>query len=147
MVDLGPPLRHARLHLRRVVGALVPKPLGVAGQRVGEIAQGLAAIAPQDDARAGGAAELLGDDVEMNQRDAVGDEGESAGRDLAELAARDEQAVGVRNQLVCNSIVAAEQPRRERMRARDRALAGHGMRDGERLRFGERGQRCARPLK
>ena len=41
MVDLGPPLRHACLHLRRVVRALVPKPLGVAGQRVGEIAQGL----------------------------------------------------------------------------------------------------------
>ena len=144
VVDLGPPLRRARLHSRRAVRALGLQPIGVAGQRIGKIAQALAAVAPQHDIRTRVTAELLGDEVEMDQSDAEGMR-EAAGGHLAELAARHQQAVGARDQLIRGAVVAAEHPRREWMgeRERDRAVAGHSVRGAERLRLGERAQ-CLR---
>ena len=58
-----------------------------------------------------------------------GDQLEAPGRDLAELAADHDQRVGRRDQLVGDAGIAAEQAGRERMRAGDRALAGHRVRD------------------
>ena len=144
MVDVGAPLRHARLHLRRVLRALRAKPRGVAVERIGQIADALAAVPPQGDGRPGGTAELLGDDVEVYERHTVRDQGEATGRDFSELAAGDEQAVGPRDQIVRDAVVAAEQSRGERMGARDGPLAGHGVRDREHLRFGERRERRRR---
>ena len=59
------------------------------------------------------------------------------GRDLAELAADDEQAIRRLDQIVGDPRIAAEQPDRERVRAGDAALAAHRVRDRDRLRLGE----------
>ena len=88
-----------------------------------------AGVAPERDIGFCGAAELLGDDVEVDERLALGRHGVALGRDLAELAADDEEAVRFLDQRVGDAVVAAEQPGAERIGAGDRALAGHGVRD------------------
>ena len=93
------------------------------------------------DLGARGAADLLGDDVEVDERRAGRDQLEALGRDLAELAADDDQAVRLRDQVVGDARIAAEQAGRERMRAGDRALAGHRVRDRDAEALGEREQR------
>ena len=62
---------------------------------------------------------------------ALGRDGVALGGDLAELAADDEQHVGLLDQRVGDAVVAAEQAGAERIGAGDRALAGHGVRDRE----------------
>ena len=104
-----------------------------AAQRLVQILEAGAGVAPKRDIGLGGAAELLGDDVEVDERLALGRHGVALGRDLAELAADDEEAVGFLDQRVGDAVVAAEQPGAERIGAGDRALAGHGVRDRNRV--------------
>ena len=77
----------------------------------------------------------------MDQRDRPRRQRIALGRDLAELAADDEQAVRGLDQLVGDARIAAEQPGRQRVGAGDAALAAHRVCDRDRLRLGERQQR------
>jgi hypothetical protein len=61
---------------------------------------------------------------------ALGRDGEALGGDLAQLAAGDEQHIGLVDQRIGDAVVAAEEARAQRIGAGDRPLAGHGVGDG-----------------
>src|SRR6266851_1683271 len=102
---------------------------------------GLARIAPETDLGGRGAAQLLGDDVEMEDRHAGGQQRVAPRRDLAELAADDDEAVGRRDEIVGDARIAAEETGREWVGASDGALAAHRMGDRDGAGFGEALQR------
>ncbi len=79
------------------------------GERRGEVLDAELGIAPEHDLRLHGAAELLGDDVEMDDALALRRHGEALGGDLAELAADDEDEVALLDQPVGDAVIAAEQ--------------------------------------
>ena len=134
------------LHARGDFGDIVgPRRAGGGGairQRLGKVFEPGPRIAPQRDLGGDAAADLFGDDVEMNHRDVGRRQREALGRDLAELAADDDQAIRRLDQVVGDARIAAEQADRQRVRAGDAALAAHRVRDRDRLRFGEAGQRA-----
>ena len=134
------PLAHARGHLG-APGLPLCARLAAVGQRCGEVLQREPRVGDQRDIGARGAADLLGEDIDMDQRLARRDQLEAPRRDFAELAGDHDQRVGGGDQIVGDARVAAEQPGRERMRAGDRALAGHRVRDRNAEAFREREQR------
>ena len=135
------PFPHAGRDLGDVVGARRTGGGGAVGQRFGEVFEPGARVAPQRDLGRNAAADLLGDDVEMDDRDMRRRQCEALGRDLAELAADDDQAIRRLDQIVGDARIAPEQAEIERAGAGDAALAAHRVRDRDRLRLGETGQR------
>ena len=111
---------------------------GIARECGCQIADALAHVAPQGHSRPVGAAELLGDDIEMDDGLALGRDGEALGGDLAQLAAGDQQHVGLVDQRVGDAVVAAEEAGAQRVGAGDRPLAGHGVGNRYGVRAGER---------
>ncbi len=77
----------------------------------------------------------------MDQRDRFRRQCIALGRNLAELAADDDEAVRSLDQFVGDARITAEEPDRKRMRAGDAALAAHRMRDRDRLGLGKAEQR------
>jgi hypothetical protein len=75
------------------------------------------------------AVELLGADVEMDDARTRRRHRVALGGDLAQLAADDQQQVGLADDVVGDPIVAAEQAGTEGIDARNSALACHGVRD------------------
>ena len=80
----------------------------------------------------------------MDQRHAFGHELEPLGRDLAQLAADHQQAIGRVDQVVGDARVAAVQPGRQGMDAWNAALAAHRMRHRDVQRLGQFLQRRIR---
>ncbi len=128
---------HAPRDLGDVIGACPAGLGGIARQRLGEILEAGPRVAPQRDLGGMAAADLLGDDLKMDDRDMRRRDGVALGGDLAELASDHDQAVRRIDQLVGDARIAAEQPDRQRVDARDAALAAHRMRHRDRLRLGE----------
>src|SRR5205814_693663 len=93
------------------------------------------------DIRARGAADFLGEDVDVDQRFSGRDELEAPRRDFAELAGDDNQRVRGGDQIVGDARIAAEQSGREWVCAGDRTLAGHRVRNRNAEVFRERAQR------
>src|SRR5205809_668191 len=69
-------------------------------ERGGKVRQREPCVGGERDIGAGGAADLLGEDVDVDQRLALRDQLESFGRDLAKLAADHDQGVGGGNELI-----------------------------------------------
>ena len=101
-----------------------------------------ARIAPERDLGLDGAADLLGHDLEMDDALAARRHGVALGRDLAELAADDEEEIGLRDQPVGDAVIAAEKAGAQRIDAGDRALAGHRVGDRDREGLRERRERA-----
>src|SRR5262249_60959675 len=118
-------------------GARRPRLPPVPGERFGEVLEPGPGVAPQRHRGRGAAADLLGEDLEMNERDRWRRQRVALGGDLAELAADDDETIRGLDQLVRDPRIAAEQPRRERVRASDAALAAHRVRNRDRLRLAE----------
>ncbi|MCY1516705.1 hypothetical protein D9M68_513530 [compost metagenome] len=74
----------------------------------------------------------------MDDGRAGGQQVVAARGDFAQLAADDEQAVGLGDQFVGDAAIAAEQAGVQRVAAGDRALAAHGVRDRDAEAAGER---------
>jgi hypothetical protein len=128
---------HAARDLGDVIGARGAGTGGAVAERLGQILEPGPGIAPQRELGGMAAADLLGDDLEMNDRDMRRRDGVTLGSDFAELAADHDQAVGGVDQLVGDARGSGEQPDIQRMRAGDAALAAHRVRDRDRLRLGE----------
>ncbi len=133
---------HPRRDLGDIVGPRRASSRAAIRQRIGKVFEPGARIAPERDLGGDTAADLFGDDVEMDHRDVGRRQREALGRDLAQLAADHDQAVRRLDQVVGDARIAAEQADRQRVRAGDAALAAHRVRDRDRLRFGEAGQRA-----
>ena len=69
-------------------------------QRIGQVFEPGARIAPERDLGRDTAADLFGDDVEMDHRDVGRRQREALGRNLAELASDDDQAIRRLDQIV-----------------------------------------------
>jgi hypothetical protein len=98
------------------------------GQRCGgeggqQVLQGELRIRGEGDIGAGGAADLLRHDLDMHDGHPGGHQGKALGRDLAKLAADNDEEVGLGDEVIGDTGVAAEQSERERVGAGDRALA------------------------
>ncbi len=135
------PLRPCARAPRRTTAGASRAPRPAVAERCREVLQREPRVGHERHVGARGAADLLGEDVDVDQRLAGRDQLKAPRRDFAELAADHDQRVGGRDQVVGDARVAAEQAGRERMRAGDRALAGHRVRDRNAEAFGEREQR------
>jgi len=88
-----------------------------------------------------GAADLLGENIDVDERLSWRDQLEAPRRDFAELAANHDQRIGSCNQIVCDAGITSEQSGGKRMRAGNRTLAGHRVRKRNAEAFREREQR------
>ena len=133
------PFRHALRHFRAPARPRRGAPPAI-GQRRTQILQRRPRIAGQRDIGTRGPPDLLGQHIHMDHRHAGGHQREALGRDLTQLAAHHQQAIRHAHQVVGDPRIAPEDSGRERMGAGDRALAGHGVRDGDALVLREAGQ-------
>ena len=138
---LLPPCPHPGGNFADVIGARGAGLPGIVGKRFAEIIEPGAGVAPQRYRRRPAAPDLLGEDVEMNQRDRRCGQRVALGRDLAELAAYDQQTIRRLDQLVGDPRIAAEQPDRKPVCAGDATFPAHGVGDRDRLRLGKGKQR------
>ena len=144
LIDRDPPVRHPLGDIgdeARPRGFLT---LGVAGHGGVQIADPLARVAPHRHIRLQGATDLLGDDLQMNDRLAGGWQSETLGGDLAELAADNQQTVAILHHPIGDPVIAPEQAGIQLIGAGDRALAGHGVGHRDIERLGEGLQRFVR---
>ena len=138
------PCRHPLRNLGDVFGASGAGLPSVVGERFGEVFEPGAGIAPQRHFGRPAAADLLGDNLQVNERDRRRGQRIALGGDLAELAADHDETVRRLDQLVRDPRIAAEEASRERVGAGNAALAAHRVRDRDRLRLRE-GQQCFVP--
>ncbi len=134
------PFRHARGNLGEIARTLRGGGFAAA-QRGREVFQRQTRVAGERQLGARGAADLGGLDLDMDHRLARRNELEALGRDFAQLAADNDEAIRCRDHRVGDAVVTTEQSGGERMRAGNGALARHGVRDGNALPFGQLQQR------
>src|SRR5262249_24935391 len=127
------PCRHPRRDLGDVIGAPRPCSPGLVSERLGEILEPRSGVTPQRHVRGAAPADLLRENVEVDQRYSLRRQRVALGGNLSELAADDDEAVRSFDQLVGDARITAEKSDRKRMGAGDAALAAHCMGDGDRL--------------
>jgi hypothetical protein len=115
--DRAPPHRHPLADLGGVVGADRAQPERAIGHGREQILEARPGVAPERDRRRIAPTDLLRHDVEVDERLAGRWHGIAFGRDLAQLAADHEQAVGGLDQIVGAPRIAAENPGRKRVSA------------------------------
>jgi hypothetical protein len=91
---------HARRDLGRIVGSCRAGGRAAIRQRIGKVLEPGARIAPKRDLGGYTAADLLGNDVEMDHRDVGRRQCEALGRNFDKLAADNDQAIRRRDQVV-----------------------------------------------
>src|SRR6202030_1255918 len=96
-----------------------PASLRLAAKRLGEILQPGPRVTPQRHICCSATADLLSDDVEMNQRDGFRRQHIALRRNLAELASDHDETVRRLDHLVGDARITAEEPDRKRMCAGD----------------------------
>ena len=134
------PIGHPFRHLGAIVLASRAR-LRALAERRGEVLQRQPGVAASATSARVVRPISSGADIDVDQRLAGRDQLEALGRDLAELAADDDQRVGGGDELVGDARIAAEQSGGQRMRAGDRALARHRVRDRDAVALRQREQR------